>query len=63
MSIDELELAYLRAMQEWIHQQHNTHMVAMTGAVSMYSTQQATEDAAHKRYQQAQLAFLNRPKE
>lgn len=58
----ELELAYLRAMNEWMAEEHNTKMMAMQpNAVGGFSAQLAKEKAAFERYKAVQAAFVAEP--
>jgi hypothetical protein len=63
MSRPELELAYLRAMRDWMAEEHKTHMMVMDQNVSGYSEQVKKEEAALRRYREAELAFIHAPKE
>jgi hypothetical protein len=63
MSRDELELAYLRAMQDLMTEEYNTRMLVRDHNPSGFEQQTAKEEEAFKRYQKAQRAFLNAPKE
>ena len=63
MSQHELELAYLRALNEYTHEAHNTYKMSMSKDISGFTAQQAKEDAALQRYRAAQRAFINGPEE
>jgi hypothetical protein len=63
MTKHELELAYFRAMRDWMNEEHNTRIMVMQENVSGYSEQVKKEEAALKKYREAERAFINGPKE
>jgi hypothetical protein len=58
----ELEIAYLRAMHDWMNEEHRTRMLVMQQEASKFAEQVKKEDAARERYRKAQQAFINGPK-
>ena len=58
MTRQDLELAYLRTMQEWMTEEHNTRIIVMQHDVTSYPAQVKKEEAALAKYRQAQVAFL-----
>jgi hypothetical protein len=58
MTENDLELAYLRAMQEWITEEHNTRMIVMQRDATRFPAQVKKEEAALAKYRQAQMEFL-----
>lgn len=62
MPKNEFELELLRAMHEWMNEEHNTRMMVMQRDISRYSDQLEKEEAALKKYRDAQRAFIDSPK-
>ena len=63
MTRHELELAYPRAMQEWMNEENNTRRMVMQQNASGFSEQVKKEKVAYKKYREAQQAFVNGPKQ
>ncbi len=60
MTKNELELAYLRALNEWMTEEYNTRLMVMQQNLSGYSDQVKKEEAAHKKYVSASRTPLVR---
>lgn len=56
----ELELAYFRAMQDWMREEHNTRMMVIERNSSGFSEQVKKEELALQKYREAQKAWINR---
>jgi len=63
MTKHELELAYLRAMSEWMTEEHNTRVMVMRQDAYGFSEQLKKEEAARTKYREAQRAFIEGPKD
>jgi hypothetical protein len=58
MTNHDLELAYLRSMQEWMHEEHTTRLNVMQRDVTAFPAQLKKEEAALQKYRQAQKTFI-----
>ncbi len=56
---EELELAYLRAMNDWMTQVHNTQMMVSQRNITGFTEQSKKEELAFEAYRRAQRAFIN----
>ena len=56
---EELELAYLRAMTEWMTQVHNTQMMVSNRDLAGFAEQSKKEELALEKYKKAQKAFIS----
>ena len=63
MTKHELELAYLRAMFEWMTEEHKTRMLVMQQDAFGFSEQLEKEKAAHLKCREAQRVFIEGPKD
>ncbi|MBI4902603.1 MAG: hypothetical protein HY820_03145 [Acidobacteria bacterium] len=58
----ELELAYLRAMNEWMIEESKTKQLAMEQhPTGKFADQLQVENAAYERYKAAQRAYVKEP--
>jgi hypothetical protein len=46
MTNHDFELAYLRSMQEWMHEEHNTRLIVMQRDLTAFPAQLEKEEAA-----------------
>ena len=60
MSSDNLEVAMLQAMTEWVAEQHKTLIKVSARDLQGFSEQVKKEDEALRRYRDAQEAYVKR---
>jgi hypothetical protein len=59
MTIEELHLVYLSALENWLHEEGKTRTMVMTQDLAGYAAQVKNEDEALKTYREAREAYMN----